>query len=528
MTLSPHARRRQLVGLVVALLVLVVTSYAVAAHPGAVDDFDVRVGDPLAAFTDRHGAVEQVARWLAAAFRSLPILICTLVVAGILAWKRHPRPAVWVVCVVAATVALTTVLKAVFERPRPDYAHMQLHDGAFPSGHSSGTAALAGCAIVLAFLFLRRRSHRRAVVVVGVALALLLGLDRLLLGVHGVTDVIAGYALAVAVVLSGMLLADPTPRAKPVEPMPSALPSTHEVLVILNPVKIENVEAFRQMLDRRAQELGWNPPTWLQTTIEDPGHSMARRAIEDGVDLVVVCGGDGTVRTVCGELAGSGIPVGVVPAGTGNLLARNLDLPLYLNAAIEVALNGQDRAIDLVRIEGDGLGDGLTEREHFLVMAGMGFDAAIMGGVNERVKAKVGWLAYFVSGIRNIMFPAVRLEVSVDDGPFTRHWARTVVIGNVGFLQAGLPLLPDATIDDGRLDVVIINPARFLHWFRVVARVLSRGKKLDDTVNRMTGRTVHIKAGAETPRQVDGDAIAPGQEIRAEVLHGRLLVRVPR
>jgi YegS/Rv2252/BmrU family lipid kinase len=524
MTFGPSARRRQLVGLVVALLVLVATSYAVARHPDAVDRFDVRLGEPLAAYTDAHGRVEAIARFLAEIFRYLPIAIYAAVIAGVLAWKRHPRPALWVLGVIGATIVATALLKVVFAHPRPDYAHMQLSDHAFPSGHSSGTAALAGCAVVLGFLFLRRRNHRRFVVVGGVLLALLLGLDRLILGVHGVTDVVAGYALAAVVVLGGLLVADPTPRAKPVEPLPSALPRGRDVLVILNPVKIENAEAFRHMLDTRAQDLGWHAPTWVETTIEDPGHSMARQAIESRVDLVVVCGGDGTVRTVCGELAGSGIPVGVVPAGTGNLLARNLDLPLYLNAAIEVALNGQDRAIDLVRIEGDGLG----EREHFLVMAGMGFDAAIMGGVNERVKEKVGWLAYFVSGVRNIMFPAVRLEISVDDGPATRHWARTVVVGNVGFLQAGLPLLPDATIDDGRLDVVLINPARFLHWFRVVIRVLSRGRRLDDTVNRMTGRSVTIRTSGETPRQVDGDAIEPGHEIRCEVLHGRLLVRAPR
>ena len=156
-----------------------------------------------------------------------------------------------------------------------------------------------------------------------------------------------------------------------------------------------------------------------------------------------------------------------MPAGTGNLLARNLDLPLYLRSAIDVGLNGQDRAIDIVRISGDGLG----EDEHFLVMAGMGFDAAIMEGANDQIKARVGWLAYVVSGLRNLMFPAVRIDVSVDDGPVTRHRARTVVVGNVGFLQAGLPLLPDATIDDGRLDVVLVNPARFLSWLRVVWRV---------------------------------------------------------
>ena len=95
-----------------------------------------------------------------------------------------------------------------------------------------------------------------------------------------------------------------------------------------------------------------------------------------------------------------------------------------------------------------------------MVMAGMGFDAAIMEGVNEQLKSKVGWVAYVVSGFKSLMFPAVRMEISVDGGEFTRHRARTVVVGNVGFLQAGLPLLPDAAIDDGLLDVVILHPAQ--------------------------------------------------------------------
>jgi YegS/Rv2252/BmrU family lipid kinase len=342
--------------------------------------------------------------------------------------------------------------------------------------------------------------------------------------VHWPSDVVAGYALGALWVLVAAAVADPTPRPATVEPMPSARPGTRRLAVILNPVKVDDPAAFRALVDRRAGELGWSEPVWFETTVEDPGRSMAHAAAVADAELVVVCGGDGTVRTVCAELAGTGIPVGVVPAGTGNLLARNLALPLYLNAAVEVALNGQDRAIDIVRVAGDGL----EVDEHFLVMAGMGFDAAIMEGANDQIKAKVGWLAYVVAGMRHLMFPAVRVDISIDDEPFTRHRARTIVVGNVGFLQAGLPLLPDASIDDGRVDVVLVNPARFLSWLRVVVRIVGRRKKVDGTVNRMTGRKVVIKAAHDTPRQIDGDAIGAGTELICECLPGRLLVRVPR
>ena len=164
-----------------------------------------------------------------------------------------------------------------------------------------------------------------------------------------------------------------------------------------------------------AAEAGWGLPVWHYTTVADPGTGMAEAAAVAGADLALVCGGDGTVREVCAELAGTGIPVGIIPAGTGNLLARNLDIPLFLRAAIDIALTGQDRAIDMVKVSGDGVEDGT----HFMVMAGMGFDAAIMEGVNEDIKAKVGWIAYVLSALKSLMFPAVRVELSIDGGEFT-------------------------------------------------------------------------------------------------------------
>ena len=212
-----------------------------------------------------------------------------------------------------------------------------------------------------------------------------------------------------------------------------------------------------------------------------------------------------------------------MPAGTGNLLARNLAIPLFLRAAIDVALNGQDRAIDLVEVSGDGFED-----THFMVMAGMGLDAAIMEGVNEDIKRRVGWIAYVLSGLKALMSPVVKVEIAVDGGEFTTYKAVTVVVGNVGFLQAGMPLLPDAAIDDGVLDVVVLHPKRFLSWLPLVARVLSKGKRTDETIGRLTGQSVAIRASADTPRQLDGDAIGPGRELRMHCVHGRLLVRVPR
>jgi YegS/Rv2252/BmrU family lipid kinase len=385
-------------------------------------------------------------------------------------------------------------------------------------------ASAMGVATLLTFLLVRRRGVRRALVALYVTLVVVVGLDRVFLGVHNPSDVIAGWCIGIFWVLAGAAAYDPSPHPKRLEPFTSPVPRTKQLAVVLNPSKVQDIAAFKEMVERLAAEGGWGSPSWYETTVEDPGRQMAEQAAVDGAELVLVCGGDGTVRTVCAELAGTGVAVGVVPAGTGNLLARNLGIPLFLQAAVEVALHGQDRTIDLVRISGDGI----DENQHFMVMAGMGFDAAIMEGANEQIKAKVGWLAYVVSGARNMMYPPVRVEISVDEGPWTRHRARTVLIGNVGYLQAGIPLLPDAAIDDGVLDVVLVSPRWFLSWVPLAIRVFTRNKRTDDMLNRMTGRTVSVRATHATPRQLDGDTIGAGRELHAVCDHGRLLVRVPR
>jgi diacylglycerol kinase family enzyme len=122
----------------------------------------------------------------------------------------------------------------------------------------------------------------------------------------------------------------------------------------------------------------------------------------------------------------------------------------------------------------------------------------------------------------------VRAEISVDGGPYQRFRARTVVIGNVGNLQAGIPLFPEAVIDDGRLDVVVIAPRSSLGWLRLLWRVLLRRPRTDDRLARMTGREVVVRVATPAPRQLDGDLVSDGRELRANVEAGVLLVRVPR
>src|SRR3984885_7668561 len=149
--------------------------------------------------------------------------------------------------------------------------------------------------------------------------------------------------------------------------------------IVVNPTKLDDCEAFRKSVGRAMDDHGWSEPVWRETTPEDPGRGQAEAAVSAGVDLVIACGGDGTV-TACAEgVAGTGVPLAVIPLGTGNLLARNVGLPMGLEEALEVALGGVQRPIDAGRVNGS----------LFVVMAGLGLDARMLDDTSEPLKKRL-------------------------------------------------------------------------------------------------------------------------------------------
>jgi diacylglycerol kinase family enzyme len=266
-------------------------------------------------------------------------------------------------------------------------------------------------------------------------------------------------------------------------------------------------------------QAGWTPEFQI-TRKADDGTEAARRSALSGADLVVAVGGDGTVRCCAEGMADTGVPMGIVPLGTANLLARTLGIPTHHpRAALRVALakprDAADRKIDLA------LADGIP----FTAMAGMGLDAAVVAATH--LKHQLGWLAYAMSGAAHLALPPATFTIRLDDGePFTRV-AQCVVAGNSGLLPGGFSLLPTAQIDDGLLDVGILAPAGPLGWARVATRVLMHSRYEDRQLERFRARRVEVTASRPLPREVDGEVIFDEDSLTMELRHGALLVRAP-
>jgi diacylglycerol kinase family enzyme len=294
-------------------------------------------------------------------------------------------------------------------------------------------------------------------------------------------------------------------------------------VVIVHPGKVGDRQQAQARLATAARAAGHEMPRWVETSADDPGPGQARAAVDAGAELVLVWGGDGTMIGVAAAVAGTGVPLGILPGGTGNLLVRNLGIPLDLDGAARVAFTGRDRRIDLLDVD---LGGG--EHRVSAVMSGAGWDAEMMAAPEAR-KRRLGWGAYAIEGAVAMRSRPMSLRISVDGGPEQRLTGRTVLAANVGMLVAGLQLVPDASPDDGLLDVLVVDPTSPMDWVRTTAGIITRtGQDTDPSRIRFRGTEVRIATGHVRRRQIDGDLVTPGSGLDVRVRPGSLTVLTPR
>jgi diacylglycerol kinase (ATP) len=296
-------------------------------------------------------------------------------------------------------------------------------------------------------------------------------------------------------------------------------PAGRRCAIVYNPIKAS--DDLREAIAHQARATGWDDAIWLETPAENPGPAITEHVVSTRVDRVIAAGGDGTVRIVADRLAEAGIPMAVVPLGTANLLARNLDIPLSEAEAVEVAFGDHTRDIDLIKVTVDGV-----PGEHFAVIGGLGVDAMIMDETSPALKDAIGAGAYFIAAAKALGRTPINMRITLDDHRPRRRHAMICAIGNVGMLTGNLTLIPDARPDDGRLDIYVASPHRLSHWLRVFLRLITLRPRRDDHVDQWQATQVEVRLDHPDPYQLDGDVAGDCRSLRAEVRPGALTVCV--
>ena len=309
---------------------------------------------------------------------------------------------------------------------------------------------------------------------------------------------------------------------------------------VINPSKPQ-AEQRKQHIQEFCEAKHLTQVEYIGTQLDKDGRACALEALEHGADVVVAVGGDGTVRTVASAVSGTGHALGIIPIGTGNLFARNLGVPVDdIDAALTVATSHGSRLVDMGRLT---LLDH-PEDDHghaFLIIAGIGFDAAMIDDTNPELKANISWLAYFVGGVKNLFAPKFRGTLTVTSADGSTHTIknldfRTVMAGNCGQIPM-FSLMPAASYDDGLLDFEIIDTTGgILGWANLFGDVVHQtiiGKpeqnplSTNSTIEQVQGVSAEITLEKPAKAQVDGDMLPETRHIRFSVDHRALIVRVP-
>lgn len=275
-------------------------------------------------------------------------------------------------------------------------------------------------------------------------------------------------------------------------------------------------------LRRRITDADVDDLLWYEVPKSRKAPKHVRKAVRAGVDLLVVWGGDGIVQrsldVLAREKGGSKIPLAIIPAGTGNLLATNLGVPPDLEQAVDVALHGERRRIDLGRVNG----------EHFAVMAGVGFDGAMINDADREMKDRLGKLAYVWTGLRHIDGEPATARIKVDGQTWFDDEASCVLIGNVSKITGGIEAFDDAKPDDGWLDVGVATAQGALQWARALGAMAVGRSDSSPFVRTTRARRVDVKLKSKMEYELDGGARGTTKRLSVAVAPGAVKICVPR
>ncbi|GIF52733.1 YegS/Rv2252/BmrU family lipid kinase [Asanoa ferruginea] len=273
-------------------------------------------------------------------------------------------------------------------------------------------------------------------------------------------------------------------------------------------------------LRRRLADAGIIDPLWYEVPKSRKAPKKVRKALDAGAELILVWGGDGMVQRTVDALAhaeAGKVPLAILPAGTANLLAANLGIPEDLAEAVEIALHGRRRAIDLGRING----------EHFAVMAGAGFDGEMIREADGGLKDRLGRLAYAWTGARHVRDGAVPMRVTVDGAEWYAGAASCVLFGNVGTITGGIRAFDDADPHDGRLEVGVATAEGALEWARTLGRMATGRSDGSPFIKITAGRDIKVKLAEPLTYEIDGGARSAAKKLKARAVPSAVTVCLP-
>ena len=263
---------------------------------------------------------------------------------------------------------------------------------------------------------------------------------------------------------------------------------------------------------------GYPEPLWYEAPKSRGVPKLALQAIEDGAELIFVWGGDGTVQRCVDAVANSNVTLAILPAGTANLFATNLDIPKTIAEEVEVGLNGDDRRLDVGKLNG----------EHFAVMAGVGFDAVTMHFADKGLKDRLGRVAYVWTGARAARMSSRKFRVTVDNKVWFKGRASCVLLGQMSQLTDGVTAFPNSSPDDQLLDVGVVTAENALQWLRVMGRMVAGNAQSSPLTNMTQGKKIDIRINRSTRYELDGGARSKTRHLRAQIQPGAITVRVPK
>lgn len=297
------------------------------------------------------------------------------------------------------------------------------------------------------------------------------------------------------------------------------------VTVIFNPVSGQgDPEERKARIEEALAEHGYRCQH-LVTTREKGARHFAEEAVRDGVDLLAVSGGDGTVIETMSALIGKNIPLAIFPAGTGNLLSVNLALPTEVPKVVHAALFGDKRSLDLARITTDES----EEAKFFAIVAGAGYDAKVVQDADREAKNRLGLFAYLWAALRNLRRKTVLVRIRLEDNPRARRRrAKSVMVANMGRLQGGLDMVPDSWPDDGLLEVAILKAETFGDWVRLLWNAVRHRLDDDPSVEYHKAKRVEVELSFPQPIQFDGEEAGRCRRFTVEVVPSAVQVMVPK